>query len=180
MPSRERWDGGYHRVRARYSRKLLCPHVDGVVGPANINAPDQIVISGDRLSVEEAISRLKEVGAKRALPLEVSGPFHSPLMESAATEFSKILDGITFSKPTIPVVHNVDTQLEEDPERIKRKLVNQLFSPVQWSGSMAFLAKRGVTEFIECGPGNVLKGLAKKNTPQIPTLAVLDVLSGSG
>ena len=101
-------------------------------------------------------------------------------MESAATEFSKILDGITFSKPTIPVVHNVDTQLEEHPERIKRKLVDQLFSPVQWSGSMAFLAKRGVTEFIECGPGNVLKGLAKKNTPQIPTLAVLDVLSGSG
>ena len=157
-----------------------CADVDGVVRPANINAPDQIVISGDRLAVEEAISRLKQIGAKRALPLEVSGPFHSPLMESAATEFSKILDGITFSKPTIPVVHNVDTQLEEDPERIKRKLVDQLFSPVQWSGSMTLLAKHGVTEFIECGPGNVLKGLAKKNTPQIPTLAVLDVLSGSG
>ena len=157
-----------------------CADIKGVVRPANINAPDQIVISGDRLAVEEAISRLKAVGAKRALPLEVSGPFHSPLMEAAATEFSKIMDGMTFSKPTIPVVHNVDTQLEEDPERIKRKLVNQLFSPVQWSGSMALLAKHGVTEFVECGPGSVLKGLAKKNTPQIPTLAVLDVLSGSG
>ena len=157
-----------------------CADVEGVVRPANINAPDQIVISGDRLAVEEAVSRLKAVGAKRTLPLEVSGPFHSPLMRTAASEFSKILDEITFSKPTIPVVHNVDTQLEEDPERIKRKLVGQLFSPVQWSGSMALLAKNGVTEFVECGPGNVLKGLAKKNAPQIPTLAVLDLLSGSG
>ena len=157
-----------------------CADIEGVVGPANINAPDQIVISGDRLAVEEAISRLKAVGAKRALPLEVSGPFHSPLMEAAASEFRKILDGVTFSKPTIPVVHNVDIQFEEDPERIKRKLVDQLFRPVQWSGSMALLAKQGVTEFVECGPGNVLKGLAKKNTPQIPTLAVLDVLNGNG
>ena len=157
-----------------------CADVEGVVGPANINAPDQIVISGDRLAVEEAISRLKAVGAKRALPLEVSGPFHSPLMEAAASEFSKILNGITFSKPTIPVVHNVDVQFEKDPERIKRKLVDQLSSPVQWTGSMALLAKHGVTEFVECGPGNVLKGLAKKNTPKIPTLAVLDVLSFNG
>ena len=157
-----------------------CADVEGVVGPANINAPDQIVISGDRLAVEEAISRLKSAGAKRALPLEVSGPFHSTLMEAAATEFSKILDGITFSDPTIPVVHNVDIQLEKDPERIKRKLVDHLFRPVQWSGSMALLAEHGVTEFVECGPGNVLKGLAKKNTPQIPTLAVLDVLSCNG
>ena len=157
-----------------------CADIDGVVGPANINAPDQIVISGDRLAIEHAISQLKAVGAKRALPLEVSGPFHSPLMGAAASEFSKILDGITFSNPTIPVVHNVDVQVEQDPECIKRKLVDQLSSPVRWRDSMTLLAKHGVTEFVECGPGNVLKGLAKKNTPQIPTLSVLDFLCGNG
>ena len=157
-----------------------CADIDGVVGPANINAPDQIVISGDRLAIEHAISQLKAVGAKRALPLEVSGPFHSPLMGAAASEFSKILDGITFSDPTIPVVHNVDVQVEQDPECIKRKLVDQLSSPVRWSDSMTLLAKHGVTEFVECGPGNVLKGLAKKNTPQIPALSVLDLLCGNG
>ena len=116
-----------------------------MVGPANINAPDQIVISGDRLAIEHAISQLKAVGAKRALPLEVSGPFHPPLMGAAASKFSEILDGITFSDPTIPVVHNVDVQVEQDPECIKRKLVDLLSSPVRWSDSMTLLAKHGVT-----------------------------------
>ncbi|WP_336823078.1 ACP S-malonyltransferase [Sporosarcina sp. USHLN248] len=133
-----------------------------VVQPANLNCPGQIVISGTKDGVEKACVQLKEAGAKRAIPLDVSGPFHSSLMKPAAEKLSAALDEIDMKEAAVPVIANVNAEAVVNPEKIKELLVEQLYSPVLWEDSVRKLLDLGVTHFIECGPGKVLSGLVKK------------------
>ncbi len=134
----------------------------GIVVRANENSPDQTVISGEVEAVKDACERLKAAGAKRAILLPVSGAFHSPLMQSAADEFSSSLSSLSFSVPRCPVITNVSAKPETDPSVLRELLVKQLVSPVRWADSMSALADLDFGTCIETGPGNVLKGLAKK------------------
>jgi [acyl-carrier-protein] S-malonyltransferase len=134
----------------------------GVVVPANENGPDQTVISGQVSAVNEACEKLKAAGAKRAIVLPVSGAFHSPLMQHAADQFSKILETLTFSTPRCPVIANVTAKPEMDSALLKSLLVKQLVSPVRWVESMQALSTLASGVCLETGPGSVLKGLAKK------------------
>ncbi|MEQ2526450.1 ACP S-malonyltransferase [Bacillaceae bacterium CLA-AA-H227] len=129
---------------------------------ANINCPGQIVISGSRKGVELAGVKAKEAGAKRVLPLEVSGPFHSSLMKPASTKLQGVLDEIEIKEANIPVIANVTATEMTAPAEIKEKLIQQLYSPVQWEDSVKKMIDLGVDTFIEIGPGKVLSGLVKK------------------
>ncbi|ARK25738.1 [acyl-carrier-protein] S-malonyltransferase [Sporosarcina sp. P37] len=132
------------------------------VQAANLNCPGQIVISGAKAGVDKACTSLKEAGAKRALPLNVSGPFHSVLMQPAAEELQKTLEDITMKDAEIPVIANVTADEVTKQEEIKKLLVEQLYSPVRWEESVEKLLELGVTRFVECGPGKVLSGLIRK------------------
>lgn len=134
----------------------------GIVVPANENTPVQTVISGEIAAVEAAGEKLKEAGAKRVLPLPVSGAFHSPLMQQAADEFAEFLEGFAFATPACPVVSNVTAQEETDPQKVKELLIKQLVSPVRWVASMAYIKAKNMVDCIEVGPGSVLKGLGSK------------------
>jgi [acyl-carrier-protein] S-malonyltransferase len=134
----------------------------GTVVSANENSPEQTVISGDKIAVEEACEILKEAGAKRAIMLPVSGAFHSPLMKPAADAFKSVLDEVVFNDATCPVVTNVMAAPETNGETLKGLLIEQLLSPVRWVDSQQKLLELEVTSTIEVGPGNVLKGLARK------------------
>ncbi len=129
---------------------------------ANYNCPGQVVISGTVEGVNLACEALKAAGAKRALPLSVSGAFHSPLMQPAKEELEAAIQAATFSTPRCQVYQNVDAMPHTDPEEIKANLIAQLTAPVQWTASVKNMINDGVTEFTECGPGNVLQGLIKK------------------
>lgn len=142
--------------------EVLKSVTSGIVVPANENTPEQTVISGEIPAVKEACEKLKAAGAKRALLLPVSGAFHSPLMQSAADEFKEVLDSLSFSAPICPVITNVTAKPETDPQVLKGLLVKQLTSPVRWVDSMKALSTLDYGNCIETGPGNVLKGLAKK------------------
>ncbi|MEK5039583.1 ACP S-malonyltransferase [Sporosarcina sp. FSL K6-3457] len=144
------------------------------VQPANLNCPGQIVISGTKAGVERACVQLKEVGAKRAIPLDVSGPFHSSLMQPAAEKLRAALDKVTMTDATIPVIANVNASAVTDSNVIKGLLVEQLYSPVLWEDSVRALLELGVTHFIECGPGKVLSGLVKKIDRSATILPVYD------
>ncbi|WP_060209052.1 ACP S-malonyltransferase [Sporosarcina koreensis] len=144
------------------------------VQPANLNCPGQIVISGTKAGVERACVELKEAGAKRAIPLDVSGPFHSSLMKPAAERLRKALDEVEMKDASIPVVANVNAETVSDREDIKQLLVEQLYSPVRWEDSVRELINLGVTHFIECGPGKVLSGLVKKIDRSVTVLSVYD------
>lgn len=144
---------------------------------ANINCPGQIVISGTRAGVEQASLKAKEEGAKRVLPLEVSGPFHSNLMRPAASKLQEVLDAVPFTKAEIPVFANATATLMVDAEDIKEKLIKQLYSPVLWEDSIREMINLGVTTFIEIGPGKVLSGLVRKIDRSVTTFAVSDVES---
>lgn len=133
-----------------------------IVVAANYNSPGQIVISGSIEGVEEACTKLKEAGAKRALPLSVSGAFHSPLMQPAKEELEAAINETEFKTPRCPVYQNVDALPHTSPEEIKTNLIAQLTSPVRWTATINRMMDDGATEFIECGPGNVLQGLIKK------------------
>lgn len=132
------------------------------VQAANLNCPGQIVISGAKEGVDKACVALKEAGAKRALPLNVSGPFHSVLMQPAAEQLQQTLEGIGMQDATIPVIANVTADEVTKQHEIKRLLVEQLYSPVRWEESIEKLLELGVTRFVECGPGKVLSGLIRK------------------
>jgi [acyl-carrier-protein] S-malonyltransferase len=134
----------------------------GVVVPANFNSPGQVVISGSVDAVKEACVRLKEAGAKRALPLAVGGAFHSPLMESARVELAAAIEQAPISSPICPVYQNVDALPHTDPAEIKENLLKQLTSPVRWTQSVQNMMADGMTDFVECGPGEVLAGLIKR------------------
>ena len=130
-----------------------------VVVPANYNSPGQVVISGNVEAIQEACRRLKEAGAKRALPLPVGGAFHSPLMESARVELAKAIEAAPMNTPTCPVYQNVDALPHTDPKEIKTNLLKQLTAPVRWTQSVRNMIADGMTDFVECGPGQVLTGL---------------------
>jgi [acyl-carrier-protein] S-malonyltransferase len=136
--------------------------VSGIVVPANENSPEQTVISGEVPAVSEACEKLKAAGAKRAILLPVSGAFHSPLMQAAADEFSKVLANLSFSSPKCPVITNVSAKPESDPSILRQLLVKQLISPVHWVDSIATLSTLDYGICVETGPGSVLKGLVKK------------------
>ena len=130
-----------------------------VVVPANYNSPGQVVISGNIDAVKEACTKLKECGAKRALPLAVGGAFHSPLMEMARVELAAAIEKAPVSNPICPVYQNVDALPHTDAAEIKVNLLKQLTSPVRWTQSVKNMLSDGMTEFVECGPGQVLTGL---------------------
>ncbi|MGF7533231.1 ACP S-malonyltransferase [Bacillus mexicanus] len=141
---------------------------------ANLNCPGQIVISGTAKGVELASEQAKENGAKRAIPLEVSGPFHSELMKPAAEKLKEVLDSCDVKDADIPVISNVSADMMTDKADIKEKLIEQLYSPVRFEESVNKLIAEGVTTFIEIGPGKVLSGLVKKVNRRLKTIAVSD------
>ena len=149
-----------------------CAAVAGVVTAANYNAPGQIVIAGEKVAVADAIQACKDAGAKRALALDVSGPFHSPLMEPAAEEFSAVLSAIPVRMPTTPVVQNVHARVAVDEQEIRANLVAQLSAPVRWTESIEQLLSDGAEQFIESGPGNVLCGLVKRIARGTPAVSL--------
>ena len=130
-----------------------------VVVPANYNSPGQVVISGNVEAIKEACAKLKEAGAKRALPLAVGGAFHSPLMEMARVELAAAIERAPVSNPVCPVYQNVDAKPHTDAAEIKAYLLKQLTSPVRWTQSVKNMISDGMDEFVECGPGQVLTGL---------------------
>lgn len=144
------------------------------VQPANLNCPGQIVISGTKAGVEKACEALKEAGARRAILLDVSGPFHSSLMEPAAEKLKETLDSIAMKDAEIPIIANVNAEIVENSNQLKGLLVEQLYSPVRWEDSVRTMLENGVTHFVECGPGKVLSGLIKKIDRKATVLSVYD------
>lgn len=143
-----------------------------VVAPVNYNSPGQVVIAGESAAVERAMVACKEAGAKRALPLPVSAPFHTSLMRPAAERLEEQIQATPFHAPQIPVVHNVTAGTESDPERIKALMVEQIYSPVRWVECVQTLSAQGVEIALECGPGKVLSGLNKRIDKDLTTLAI--------
>jgi [acyl-carrier-protein] S-malonyltransferase len=144
---------------------------------ANLNCPGQIVISGAREGVDRASQLAREKGAKRVIPLEVSGPFHSSLMEPAANKLKEVLDEIEITDASIPVIANVTAEPMTEKEDIKRKLIEQLYSPVRWEQSVNKMIELGVDTFVEVGPGKVLSGLVKKISRNVQVYAANDLTS---
>lgn len=140
----------------------ICAEIDEIVAPANYNCPGQIVISGTHKGIEIACERLKEAGAKRALPLPVGGAFHSILMEPAREELAEAIRNTEFQKPVCPVYQNVNGEPSIEVDVIKRNLIEQLTAPVRWTQSVQRMIEDGAVTFIESGPGKVLQGLVKK------------------
>lgn len=150
----------------------ICNEVNAqgdVVVAANYNCPGQVVISGSAEGVNKACEALKEAGAKRALPLNVSGAFHSPLMQPAKEELEKAINETIFKVPCCPVYQNVDALPHTFPEEIKANLIAQLTAPVRWTPTIINMISDGAAEFIECGPGNVQQGLIAKIRKSIET-----------
>ena len=137
----------------------ICAGIPGIVVPANYNCDGQIVISGEKDAVGQACAAMKEAGAKRALPLPVSGAFHSPVMEPARAELASAIEATAFNTPSCPIYQNVSAAAETDPDRIKANLLAQLTSPVLWTQSVRAMLADGAAEFTEIGPGSVLQGL---------------------
>jgi len=151
----------------------VCGRVDrGVCVPANFNAAGQVVVSGDEAGVQQGMALAGEAGAKRVMPLKVSGAFHSPLMTPAADGLRARLEALTFLKPEFPVVSNVTAKPVDDPEEARRLLVEQLTSPVRWSSSVPAMLEAGVDRFVELGPGSVLCGLNKRNAKGFPCVSL--------
>ena len=149
-----------------------CAQVDGKVGPANFNAPGQVVIAGEIDAVTAAIETCKAAGAKRAVLLDVSGPFHSTLMQSAAEDFSAALADVEFAMPRVPVYQNVHGQIATSVEQMRELLLEQLYSPVRWTTCVGSLLDAGAEQFVECGPSNVLAGLVKRISRATPTIGL--------
>lgn len=150
----------------------ICAGIDEVVVAANYNCPGQLVISGSNKGIEIACEKLKAAGAKRALPLQVGGAFHSPLMQPAREELAAAIEGTTFSQPICPVYQNVTARPAVDISIIKQNLIDQLTAPVRWTQSVQNMVADGATTFIECGPGKVLQGLVKKIAPQAEVMSL--------
>jgi [acyl-carrier-protein] S-malonyltransferase len=151
----------------------ICRESDAVI--ANINCPGQIVISGAAENVARAMEMATAAGASRAIPLQVSGAFHSPLMQPAVEGMAKYLDAATFKTPSIPVIGNVTGMPLNDAAAVKTELRNQLTSPVQWQRSIEYMINQGVATFIEMGPGKVLTGLIRRINREVTTLNIGDL-----
>jgi [acyl-carrier-protein] S-malonyltransferase len=148
--------------------------VSAIVAPANINSPNQIVISGSRAAVERAAERCKEAGAKRAVMLPVSGPFHSALMQPAQDSLATTLESISFHDPAFPVAANADARLLTRGPEVRDALIRQVTAPVRWVECIQLLAQSGATHYIEVGPGKVLSGLNRQIDKCLPTTNVED------
>jgi [acyl-carrier-protein] S-malonyltransferase len=151
-----------------------CAEAGGEVQAVNFNTPGQVVIAGEKQAVERAIEACKAKGAKRALPLPVSAPFHSTLMRPAAEKLKAYLARVNFSSPRISVVNNVDVAILSEPEEIRDALVRQAASPVRWVETIRKMADSGVTHVVECGPGKVLAGMTRRIAPQVQSLTLAD------
>jgi [acyl-carrier-protein] S-malonyltransferase len=147
------------------------------VEAVNFNDPKQTVIAGTKAGVEKACELLKAAGAKRALPLPVSAPFHSSLMKPAADKLKQRLADTHFVAPLIPVVNNIDVQTQADVAAVKDALYRQAFGPVRWVEVVQALKARGVSHIVECGPGRVLSGMVKRIDAELVTAAVSDPAS---
>ena len=150
----------------------VCAEIVGVV-PANYNSPGQVVISGEVSAIELACEKMKEAGAKRALPLSVSGAFHSPLMEPAREALGKAIEATPFRVPRCPIYQNVTALPSTDSAVIKDNLLKQLTSPVRWTQTVQNMLADGAARFVELGPGTVLQGLVKRIAPS-PTEIILE------
>jgi len=155
-----------------------CAAVAAATGEAveavNFNDPKQTVIAGTKAGVEKACEALKAAGAKRALPLPVSAPFHSSLMKPAAEKLREALAQTVLAAPRIPVINNIEVSVESDPDRIRAALYEQAFGPVRWVECVQAIKARGITTIVECGPGKVLAGLCKRIDPELTPLALYD------
>ena len=143
----------------------------GVVDAVNFNAPGQVVIAGSNNAVERAMEICKSAGAKRALPLPVSAPFHTSLMKPAADNLAEMVNAVTFRAPEVPIMHNVHAKNENDPAVIKALMLEQIYSPVKWVDCVKQLKASGASTLVECGPGKVLSGLAKRIDRELIALA---------
>ena len=159
-------------------RRLCAESVQGeIVEAVNYNAPAQVVIAGHKAAVERACERAREAGAKRALVLPVSAPFHSSLLEPAAKVLQNALAGVNLMPPQVPLVNNVDVASPAEPEAIKNALVRQAWHPVRWVETLQAMKAQGVTHVVECGPGKVLAGLTKRIDRDLVGLSITDPAS---
>ena len=154
--------------------RAACAESQGPVQAVNFNAPGQVVIAGQKAAVERAVLLCKSRGAKRAMTLPVSAPFHSSLMRAAGERLQGYLKEVRVSMPQIPVIHNVDVSIAAGPQAIKDALVRQAAAPVRWVETIQTMAQLGVTHVVECGPGKVLAGLTKRISSEMQSLAVTD------
>lgn len=151
-----------------------------VVEPVNFNGPGQTVVAGSKLAVERACEAAKALGAKRAVLLPVSAPFHSSLMRPAAARLATRLGELSLQAPRLPVINNVDVAVETDPARIREALVRQAHSPVRWVETIRRMAAMGITTVAECGPGKVLAGLTRRCADGLASVALADLASLDG
>ena len=148
-----------------------------VVAAVNYNSPGQVVIAGEVDAVHRAIEGAKEAGAKRALPLPVSAPFHTSLMKPAAERLAEEISATTFNTPMLKVVHNVTAKEESSPARIQTLMIEQIYSPVRWVECVQYLIQQSIDTFVECGPGKVLSGLNRRIDKSLHSLATDSVES---
>ena len=151
-----------------------CREAGGEVQAVNFNAPGQVVIAGERQAVARAIEACKSKGAKRAMPLPVSAPFHSTLMRPAAEKLKAYLEKTPLAAPACSVINNVDVAVEKEPVKIRDALVRQAASPVRWVETIARMREMGITHVIECGPGKVLAGMTKRIWPEAQSFTLAD------
>ena len=151
-----------------------CAEAQGAVQPVNFNAPGQVVIAGEKAAVERAVLLCKSRGAKRAMPLPVSAPFHSSLMQPAGERLEQHLQDVDIAAPRISLINNIDVRIETSPQAIRDALVRQASGPVRWVETIRRMAELGATHIIECGPGKVLAGLTKRISPDTQSLALAD------
>ncbi|MCZ6711690.1 MAG: ACP S-malonyltransferase [Gammaproteobacteria bacterium] len=161
--------------------RQCCEAATGVVAAANFNAPGQVVIAGAAAAVDDAAERCRQTGARRAVLLPVSGPFHCELMKPAQQAFAAVLEGVELTMPEIAVVHNVDARVAENVQDLREKLVAQIAQPVLWTRCAQAMISAGVERLVECGPGKVLSGLLRRIDRSIATdaLGSLDGLSAA-
>jgi [acyl-carrier-protein] S-malonyltransferase len=150
---------------------------DGIVEAVNYNAPGQVVIAGTAEAVDRAVKACKVAGAKRALPLPVSAPFHTSLMRPAADAVAPLVEELSFSNPIVPIVHNVTACVEVDGEAIKELMLEQIYKPVPWVSCVLALKSAGITDVVECGPGRVLSGLIKRIAADLSCYTTDSVIS---
>ncbi|PCK03549.1 MAG: [acyl-carrier-protein] S-malonyltransferase [Alteromonadaceae bacterium] len=153
--------------------EAACAEVGSVdmVAPVNYNSPGQVVIAGVREAVEKAVVTCKSAGAKKAMLLAVSAPFHTSLMKPAADRLAVELDSVVFSAPKVPVIHNVSARVESDPAVIKSIMIEQIYTAVRWVGCVESLVAQGVAQVVECGPGRVLSGLSRRINREIESFS---------
>ena len=163
-------------VRAACAESADLPKGE-IVEAVNFNAPNQVVIAGSKAAVERGMAACKVKGAKRALALPVSAPFHSSLLKPAAERLADYMNNVTFNVPTIPVVNNVDVAVLSDPAAIKAALARQACNPVRWVEVIKHMAGTGITHVAECGPGKVLSGLTGRIEKSLQSFAITDPAS---